>query len=61
MITTLATRIVLALALLVRRAVRNMNWNSMAAPAPQTYLVPQRVAGIGRRQARGFGVRGRRT
>jgi hypothetical protein len=61
MITTLATRIVLALALLVRRAVRNMNWNSMAAPAPKAYLVPQRVAGIRRRQGRGFDARGRRT
>jgi hypothetical protein len=61
MITTLATRIVLALVLLVRRAVRNMNWNSMAAPAPKAYLVPQRVAGIRRRQGRGFDARGRRT
>jgi hypothetical protein len=61
MITTLATRIVLALVLLVRRAVGNMNWNSMAAPAPKAYLVPQRVAGIRRRQGRGFDARGRRT
>jgi hypothetical protein len=60
MVTTLVIRIVLALTLLVRRAVRNMNWNSMAAPAPQAYLAPQRVAGI-RRQGRGFGAHGRRT
>ena len=32
MITTLATRIALALALLAKRAVRNMNCNLMAAP-----------------------------
>jgi len=61
MITTLATRIVLALTLLAKRAVGNMNWNSMAAPAPQAYVTRQRVAGIRRRQGRGFGAHGRRT
>ena len=61
MITTLAIRHVLAWVLLVRRAARSMNWNSMAALAPQAYLVPQRVAGIGRRQGRKVGVRGQRT
>jgi len=33
----------------------------MAASAPKAYLVPQRVAGIRRRQGRGFDERGRRT
>jgi hypothetical protein len=61
MITTLATRLVLAWELLVRRAARSMNWNSMAALVPQAYLVPQQVAGIGRRKGRGVGARGQRT
>ena len=54
MITTLATRVALALALLVRRAVRTMNCNSMVPHAPRAYPVPQRVAGIRRHQGRAF-------
>jgi hypothetical protein len=61
MIITSVIRIALALALLLQRAVRNMNCNLMAALAPRAYLVPQRVAGIRRRQGRGFDARGRRT
>ena len=57
MITTLATRIALALALLVGRAARIMNCNSMAPHASQAYLVPQRVAGIRRHQGRAFDAR----
>lgn len=59
MITTLATRIVLAVALLARRTVRSMNFNLMALHAPQHYLVPQRVADVSRHQHRGFDARGR--
>jgi hypothetical protein len=61
MITTLATRIARALALLVRRAADIMNCNSMAPEAPQAYLVPQRVAGNRRHQGRAFDARGHRT
>jgi len=59
MITTSATCIVLAFAL-VMRAVSNMNWNSMAAPASQAYFASERVAGI-RRRGGGAGARGCRT
>jgi hypothetical protein len=58
MITTLATRIARALALLARRAAGIMNCNSMAPHAPQAYPVPQRVAGIRRRRCRAFDERG---
>jgi hypothetical protein len=61
MITTLATRIALALALLARRAADIMNCNSMAPRAPRAYLVPQRVAGNRRHQGRAFDARGYRT
>ncbi|MET4039946.1 hypothetical protein ABIC03_001631 [Bradyrhizobium sp. RT6a] len=61
MITTLATRIARALALLARRAARIMNCNSMAPDAPQAYLVPQRVAGNRRRQGCARDARGYRT
>ena len=60
MITTSATCTFVALAL-VMRAVLNMNWNSMAAPAPQAYLASERVAGFRRRQGGGAGASGHRT
>ena len=60
MITTLATRIARALALLARRAAGIMNCNSMAPHAPRAYL-PQRVAGNRRHQGRAFDARGHRT
>jgi hypothetical protein len=58
MITTMATTVALALALLLRRASHIMNCNSMAPHAPQAYPVPQRVAGIRRRRCRAFDERG---
>jgi hypothetical protein len=61
MITTLATRVALALALPLRRGAEIMNYNSMAPHPPRAYLVPQRVAGNRRRQGRAFGERGHRT
>jgi hypothetical protein len=61
MITTLATRVALALVLLLRRAADIMNCNSMAPHAPQAYLLPQRVAGNRRHQGRAFDEHGHRT
>ncbi|MCW1995410.1 hypothetical protein ABIE85_006140 [Bradyrhizobium diazoefficiens] len=58
MITTLATRIALALALLARRAVRTMNCNSLVPHATRAYPVPQRVAGVRRHQGRAFDAGG---
>ncbi|MBR0782230.1 hypothetical protein [Bradyrhizobium iriomotense] len=59
MITVLATRIILALALLVRRAADIMNCNLMVPLRPRHYLVKQRVAGIGRHRRRAFETGGR--
>jgi len=61
MITTLATRIASAMALLMRRAADIMNRNLMAPRPPQHYLVMQRVAGIGRHRRRAFEAGGRRA
>jgi hypothetical protein len=61
MITTLATRITLALPLLARRPAAIVNCNLMAPDAPQHYLVSQRVAAVRRHQRRGIDAHGRRT